>query len=62
MKRLIVISLLVCLIGSFFTSSVFAFEKTESGIVTVPNLPSFTDEEFLNAPGRIDVNNNLEEN
>lgn len=55
MKRLIVISLLVCLIGSFFTSSVFAFEKTESGIVTVPNLPSFTDEEFLNAPVRIEI-------
>lgn len=36
-------------------SVVFAFEKTESGIGTVPNLPTFTDEEFLKAPVRIEI-------
>lgn len=56
MKKVIHLLLLICFITVSITPiSVFAFEKTESGIVTVDSLPNFTDEEFLNAPVRIEV-------
>lgn len=56
MKKVIRLFWLICLIAVFVHPlSAFAFEKTESGIVTVSNLPNFTDEEFLNVPVRIEI-------
>lgn len=56
MKNFINLFLLICFITVSITPlSVFAFEKTESGIVPVNGLPDFTDKEFSNAPVRIEI-------
>lgn len=54
-SKLAFILMVAFFISIFTLSPVYAFDKTESGIVTVENLPEFTDEEFLQTPVRMEI-------
>ena len=55
MKKFIPLFLLIISISFVFSTPVFAFDKTETGIISVENLPQITDEEFLKTPVRMEI-------